>query len=48
MPKAFDFDATLKDLFQRDRPTLLRRLSHGVRVTWIMHTISVSSADPLG
>jgi hypothetical protein len=32
MPKAFDFDATLKDLFQRDRPTLLRRLSHGVRV----------------
>jgi hypothetical protein len=23
MPKAFDFDATLKDLFQQDRPTLL-------------------------
>jgi predicted transposase YdaD len=27
-----DFDATLKDLFQRDRPTLLRRLCRGVPV----------------
>jgi hypothetical protein len=30
--KAFDFDAALKDLFQRDRPTLLRRLTGGVGV----------------
>ena len=32
MPKAFDFDATLKDLFQQDRPTLLGRLTHGVAI----------------
>jgi hypothetical protein len=37
MPKAFDFDATLKDLFQRDRPTLLRRLSRGIRVTGFLN-----------
>jgi hypothetical protein len=37
MPKAFDYDATLKDLFQRDRPTLLRRLSHGIHVTGFLN-----------
>ena len=32
MKDGFDFDGTLKDLFQNDRPTLLKDLSGGVKV----------------
>ena len=32
MKERFDFDGTLKDLFQNDRPTLLNDLSGGVKV----------------
>jgi hypothetical protein len=32
MKKAFDFDGTLKQVFERDRPTLLRRLTGGVAI----------------
>ena len=32
MKNGFDFDGTLKDVFQQDRPTLLNRLTGGVAV----------------
>jgi hypothetical protein len=32
MKRAFDFDGTLKQVFERDRPTLLRRLTGGVAI----------------
>jgi predicted transposase YdaD len=32
MPDRFDFDGTLKELFQRDRPTLLGRLTRGIAI----------------
>ena len=32
MRRRFDFDGTLKELFQQDRPSLLQRLSHGVAI----------------
>jgi predicted transposase YdaD len=32
MPHRFDFDGTLKELFQQDRPTLLGRLTRGIAI----------------
>src|SRR5580658_8021936 len=32
MPRRLDFDGTLTELFQQDRPTLLGRLTQGVRI----------------
>jgi hypothetical protein len=32
MKRGFDFDGTLKQVFERDRPTLLRRLTGGVAI----------------
>jgi hypothetical protein len=32
MKRAFDFDGTLKQVFERDRPTLLRRLTGGIAI----------------
>jgi hypothetical protein len=32
MQRRFDFDGTLKELFQQDRPTLLGRLTRGIAI----------------